>query len=173
MVSGAAMGSETYSYGRGGGTGLFFLLFVVVVIVGGALLATSGASGFRPTGASVGTTLATLAYLAVAGIGGWLAWNEVQGARPSGKAQQPIELRPGTILAPSNPAGRRLVELSYSGITELKVDNVAGTPWLYIRHRNGKLAIASDAMESYSAFQRMLTSLELRVTMARGRRKAS
>lgn len=167
------MGSETYTYGRAGGTGVYFLLFFVVVILGGVLLATNGDSGLRANSAALGPSLATLAYLAVAGVGGWLAWNEVQGARPSGKVPKPIELRPGTIVAPANPAGRKLVELSYAGIVELKVDNVAGTPWLYIRHRDGKLAISSDAMESYSAFQRMLTSLELRVTVARGRRRAA
>lgn len=167
------MGSETYTYGRAGGTGAYFLLFFVVVIVGGVLLAASGETGPKASAAVLNPSLATLTYLAVAGIGGWLAWTEVQGSRPSGKAQKPIELKPGTIVAPINPAGRRLVELSYAGIVELKVDNASGTPWLYIRHRDGKLAIASDAMESYSAFQRMLTSLELRVTMARGRRKAA
>ena len=70
--------------------------------------------------------------------------------------------------APAMPDGRRMVKLSYVGITELKVDTGRGEPWLYIKHPDGRLAISSEAMESYSAFQRMLTSLELRVTMARG-----
>lgn len=167
------MGSETYDYGRGGGSGAYFLGFFAIVIVGGAVLATAGESGLRAGTLHVNPALATIAYLAVAGFGGWLAWGEVQGQRGASKNRRPIELRPGAIVAPANPAGRKLVELTYSGIVELKVDRDSEAPRLYIKHRNGKLAIASDAMESHAAFQRMLTSLELRVTMARAKRKAA
>jgi len=166
------MGPETYLYGRGGGTGAYFLIFFAVVIIGGILLATSGADGIRLAGVQISPALATLAYLAVAGFGGWLAWGEVQSERFKTKSQRPIELGPGGILAPAMPDARRMVELSYADITELKVDSGRGEPWLYIKHRNGKLAISSEAMESYSAFQRMLTSLELRVTLAKGRKQA-
>lgn len=167
------MGRETYDYGRGGGTGVYFLGFFAIVIVGGALLATTGGSGVRAGQLQLTPAVATIAYLAVAGFGGWLAWGEVQGHRGASKNRRPIELRPGAIVAPANPAGRRLVELTYSGIVELRVDSERDAPRLYIKHRNGKLAISSEAMESHAAFQRMLTSLELRVTMARAKRKAA
>lgn len=165
------MGQETYLYGRGGGTGTYFLLFFAVVIVGGVLLATSSANGIRVVGVQVSPAFGTLVYLGVAGVGGWLAWGEVQGERFKSKSQRPIELGPGGIVAPVTPDGRRTVKLTYAGIIELKVDSGAGEPWLYIKHRDGKLAISSEAMESYSAFQRMLTSLQLRVTLADGRSK--
>jgi len=167
------MGQETYLYGRGGGTGTYFLMFFAVVIIGGILLATSGADGIGFVGIHVSPAFATLAYLAVAGFGGWLAWGEVQSERFKTKSQRPIELGPGGILAPTVPDGGRMVELSYAEIVELKVDSGKGEPWLYIKHRKGKLAISSEAMESYSAFQRMLASLELRVTMARGSKQAA
>ena len=166
------MGPETYLYGRGGGTGAYFLLFFALVIIGGVLLATAGADGISLAGIHINPAVATLAYLAVAGFGGWLAWGEVQSERFKTKSQKPIELGPGGILAPAIPDGRRMVELSYAGIIDIKVESGNGEPWLYIKHRDGKLAISSEAMESYSAFQRMLTSLELRVTLARGRKSA-
>lgn len=166
------MGQETYLYGRGGGTGTWFLLFFGVVIAGGVLLATSNPEGIRVAGVHVSPALATLAYLAVAAAGGWLAFGEVQVERFNSKSQRPIELGPSGIVAPAVPDGRRLVKLTYAEILELKVDTGRGEPWLYVRHRGGKLAISSEAMESYSAFQRMLTSLELRVMMARGRNRA-
>jgi hypothetical protein len=150
---------------------MYFLLFFGVVIVGGALLAATGSTGIAIAGLRVSPAIVTLAYLAFAGFVGWLAWGEVQGERFKPKTQRPIELGPGGIVAPTAPDGRRSVALSYDGILELKVDAASGEPWLYIKHRDGKLAISSEAMESYSAFQRMLTSLELRVTMARGARK--
>ena len=159
---------ETYLYGRGGGSGAYFLLFFAVVIVGGVLLATSSPDGIRAAGLHISPFLATLAYLAIAGFGGWLAWGEVQSERFKTSSQRPIELGNRAIIAPAMPDGRRMVKLSYVGITELKVDTGRGEPWLYIKHPDGRLAISSEAMESYSAFQRMLTSLELRVTMARG-----
>ncbi|HCQ65404.1 MAG TPA: hypothetical protein DIU07_09720 [Rhodobacteraceae bacterium] len=162
------MGRETYLYGRGGGTGAYFLLFFGVVIVGGMLLASSSASGIRVAGIGISPAIATLAYLCVAGFGGWLAWGEVQSERFKTTSQRPIELGPRAIVAPAFPDGRRMVKLSYTGITELKVDTGKGEPWLYIQHQNGKLAISAEAMESYSAFQRMLMSLELRVSLARG-----
>ena len=167
------MGSETYLYGRGGGSGAFFLLFFALVIIGGILLATSSAEGIRLAGVQISPALATLAYLVVAGVGGWLAWGEVQSERFKTKAARPIELGPGGIVAPAIPDGRRMVKLSYADIIELRVDSGRGEPWLYIKHRGGKLAISAEAMESYAAFQRMLTSLELRVTLARGRKQAS
>ncbi|MCB1336816.1 MAG: hypothetical protein KDK10_04940 [Maritimibacter sp.] len=166
------MGHETYDYGRGNGSGKYFLGFFAIVLVGGILLAASGQSGARPEGLQIGPALATLVYLGLAGFTGWLAWGEVQGHH-NAKRRRPIELMPGAIVAPRNPAGRRLVELSYAGITEMKVDRGSDAQWLYIKHRNGKLAISSEAMESDAAFQRMLTSLELRVTMARAKRKAA
>ncbi len=166
------MGRETYLYGRGGGTGAYFLLFFAVVIVGGMLLAGSSADGIRVAGIGVSPAIATLAYLGLAGFGGWLAWSEVQSERFKTASQRPIELGARAIVAPANPDGRRMVKLSYTGITELKVDTGKGEPWLYIKHQNGKLAISSEAMESYSAFQRMLTSLELRVSLARGAMRA-
>ncbi len=166
------MGPETYLYGRGGGNGVFFLLFFALVIVGGALLATSGTNGIRLAGMQISPAIATLGYLMIAGFGGWLAWSEVQGERFKTKSQRPIELGPGGIVAPAVPDSRRMVKLSYADILELKVDMGDGEPWLYIKHRGGKLAISSEAMESYAAFQRMLTSLELRVTLARGRMQA-
>ncbi len=161
------MGHETYLYGRGGGNGTWFLLFFATVILGGVLLATSSAAGIWIGDTHVGTASVTLVYLAVAGLSGWFAWTEVQSERFQSKSQRPIELSNGEIIAPSAPDGRRMVRLSYAGITEMKVKSGRGEPWLYIRHSNGKLAISSEAMESYSAFQRMLTSLELRVTLAR------
>lgn len=167
------MGPETYLYGRGGGTGTYFLLFFGVVVVGGALLAFSGSEGIGIAGMRISPATATIAYVAVAGSVAWLAWSEVQGERFKSKSQRPIELGPGGIVAPTAPDGRRSVALSYDGIVELRVDSSNGEPWLYIKHRDGKLAISSEAMESYSAFQRMLTSLELRVTMARGARRAT
>ena len=167
------MGSETYLYGRGGGSGAYFLLFFALIIIGGILLATSSAEGIRLAGLHISPALATLAYLAVAGFGGWLAWGEVQSERFKTKSQRPIELGPGGIVAPAIPDGRKVVKLSYADILELKVESAKGEPWLHIKHRDGKLAISSEAMESYSAFQRMLTSLELRVTLARGRQQAS
>lgn len=166
------MGRETYDYGRGSGSGKYFLGFFSIVLVGGILLATSGQSGARADGLQIGPALATLAYLGIAAFAGWLAWGEVQG-KHNAKRRRPIELKPGAIVAPANPAGRRLVELTYAGIIELKVDGGTDAPWLYIKHRKGKLAISSEAMESHAAFQRMLTSLELRVTMARAKRKAA
>ncbi len=166
------MGRETYLYGRGGGNGAYFLLFFVVVILGGVLLATSSPDGIRFAGLHISPAMATLAYLAVAGFGGWLAFGEVQIERFKPKTQRPIELHAGAIVAPASPDGRRMVKLSYAGILELQVDPSNGEPWLYIKHRDGKLAISSQAMESYSAFQRMLTSLELRVMLARGAMQA-
>ena len=112
--------------------------------------------------------MVTLGYLGIASLGGWLAWGEVQGERFKAKSTRPIVLGPGGILAPAIPDGRRMVKLTYDGITELKVDDGTGAPWLYITHQEGKLAIASEAMESNAAFQRLLTSLQLRVTLARG-----
>jgi len=166
------MSRETYLYGRGGGNGTYFLLFVGVVIVGGVLLANSSADGISIGGVGISATVITLAYLVVAGLGGWLAWTEVQSERFKTASQRPIELGPRAIFAPAIPDSRRMVKLSYAGITELKVDTSRGEPWLYIKHREGKLAISAEAMESYAAFQRMLTSLELRVSLARGARKA-
>ena len=166
------MGRETYLYGRGGGTGAYFLLFFGVVIVGGVLLASSSSEGIRIAGIGISPAVSTLAYLGVAGIGGWLAWGEVQSERFKTDSQRPIELGPRTIIAPAIPDGRRMVNLAYTDITELKVDTGKGEPWLYIKHRKGKLAISSEAMESYTAFQRMLTSLELRVSLARGAMRA-
>ena len=166
------MGRETYLYGRGGGSGAYFLLFFGVVIGGGALLALVGSTGIQFAGIRISPAFITLVYLAVAAFGGWLALGELQSERFKTKSQRPIELDQGAIVAPANPDGRRMVKLSYAGITEMKVDSGKGEPWLYIKHRNGKLATSSEAMESYSAFQRMLTSLELRVTMARGARQA-
>ncbi|PIE06856.1 MAG: hypothetical protein CSA74_10345 [Rhodobacterales bacterium] len=166
------MGHETYLYGRGGGTGIWFLLFFAIVILGGAGLAMSSAEGIWIGDTHFGPEPATLVYLGIAALGGWLAWSEVQGERFEAKTQHPIELGSGEIIAPAAPDGRRMVSLSYDGITELKVDAGKGEPWLYITHRNGKLSIASEAMESYTAFQRMLTSLELRVTMAQVEKQA-
>lgn len=167
------MNRETYLYGRGGGTGTYFLLFFGVVIFGGVVLANTSADGLHVAGIEFSPALVTLAYLGVAGLGGWLAWNEVQSERFKTASQRPIELGPRSIFAPAVPDSRRMVKLSYAGITELRVDTGRGEPWLYIKHRNGKLAISSEAMESYSAFQRMLTSLELRVSLARGARQAA
>lgn len=166
------MSRETYLYGRGGGTGTYFLLFFGVVIFGGVVLTTVSPDGLRIAGLGISPAIATAAYLGIAGLGGWLAWNEVQSERFRTASQRPIELGPRSIFAPAVPDSRRMVKLSYTGITELKVDTGRGEPWLYIKHRNGKLAISSEAMESYSAFQRMLTSLELRVSLARGAKQA-
>ena len=98
---------------------------------------------------------------------GSVASSTERGTSPT-SSQRPIELSASEIIAPAAPNRRRMVQLSYAGITDLKVDTEDGEAWLYIRHRNGKLAISSEAMESYTAFQRMLTSLELRVSLARG-----
>lgn len=166
------MSRETYLYGRGGGTGAYFLLFFGVVIIGGMVVTGASAAGIRVGAVSISPTQAILAYLCVAAVGGWLAWREVQGERFKTASQRPIELSANGITAPAMPNRRRMVQLSYSGITDLKVESERGEPWLHIKHRDGKLAISSEAMESYTDFQRMLTSLELRVSLARGARKA-
>lgn len=162
------MQRETYLYGRGGGAGAYFLLFFSLVVVGGVVLMASSAGDIHAAGITISPAAAILVYLAVVGLGGWMAWREVQGERFKTSSQRPIELSASEIIAPAAPNRRRMVQLSYAGITDLKVDTEDGEAWLYIRHRNGKLAISSEAMESYTAFQRMLTSLELRVSLARG-----
>ena len=161
------MGRETYAYGRGGANGVFFLVFFAVVTFGGILLATGSAAGIEARGLPLGPAGATFAYITVAIAGGWLALSEAKGVMRSRRDQSPIELRPRAIVAPSSPAGRKLVELTYDGITDMRVETASGEPWLHIRHRDGKLAICGAAMESRAAFDRMLTSLELRVTLAR------
>lgn len=166
------MTRETYLYGRGGGSGVYFLLFFCVVIVGGVLVAGMGATGIPVAGGRITPATVTLFYFAVAGFVGWLAWREVQSERFKTASQRPIELDAHEIVAPATPNRRRMVRLTYSGITELKVDSDGGESWLHIKHDKGRLAISSEAMESYTAFQRMLTSLELRVSLARAPRKA-
>lgn len=166
------MSRETYLYGRGGGTGAYFLLFFGVVMIGGMVVTGASAAGVRVGSVSISPTQAILVYLFVVAGGGWLAWREVQGERFKTASQRPIELSASGITAPAMPNRRRMVQLSYSGIIDLRVDTDRGEPWLHIRHRDGRLAISSEAMESYTDFQRMLTSLELRVSLARGARKA-
>ena len=166
------MNRETYLYGRGGGTGLYFLMFFGVVIVGGMIVTGASSAGLRIGAVSISPTVAIMAYICVVAVGGWLAWREVQGERFKTASQRPIELSANEIIAPAMPNRRRMVQLSYAGITDLRVDSGKGEPWLYIKHNDGKLAISAEAMESYSAFQRMLTSLELRVSLARGARMA-
>lgn len=107
------MSRETYLYGRGGGTGVYFLVFFTVVIVGGMLLTGATAGGTHLGALSISPALATLAYLCVAALGGWLAWNEVQGERFKSASQRPIELSAREIIAPALPNRRRMVQLSY------------------------------------------------------------
>lgn len=162
------MERETYLYGRGGGSGAYFLTFVLIVLAGGIVIAGPGSQGLHLAGRDISPGLVTLGYLLVAGFGGWLAFGEVQSERFTPKTARPIQLDATGLTAPAHPDARRTVKLAYSDITKLSVDTRQDRPVLHLTHKRGKLMIPADAMESLADFNKMLTTVEVRVMLARG-----
>lgn len=77
-----------------------------------------------------------------------------------------VMLSPTALLAPQGAVSARYIEIPYSLIETLRVQEIHGQRFLHISHAGGKLSLVQSLLPSRQVFDELCTALAVRVRRA-------